>query len=154
MFRFYLPENNPSDLTGVVGGDISPITYTGYVGELLVDIPSAPSGNLTGEYQYRKLFVKNEYSTSSTNTRLWLDSVEHSGQISVSVAINNDSILNSRTEPSSVTWSSPYNWVEGINLGTLASNSYTGIWIRQYLSGITESDPYATFRLGVGGLIV
>ena len=153
MYKFYLPEYNSAYLTGQIGGDITATLYTGYIGELLATITNAPTGNVSGIYQYRKLFIKNEYSSTTTSTRVWIDSVEHSGQVSIALASGIDYISNSDEAPTISGWSTATNWSDGIEIGTMPSNSYTGIWIREYLSGISQSDPYATFRIGVGGLI-
>ena len=58
-------------------------------------------------------------------------------------------------EPTGVnTWVSPADYNAGLVLGTLSGNGGTsGLWIRQTLSGINVGDPYASFRVYVGGLI-
>lgn len=155
MFKIYHSEYNPQNLTGQVGGSISNYELSGYVGELFETVSAPPSGLAEVVYQYRKVFIKNTYNRSSTNTRVWIGSVEHEEQI----AICNSSGLADYTstatgQPVGVTgWNAPYTYADGINLGTIPVNSYTGLWIRQALSGIDTPDSYATFRLYVGGIV-
>lgn len=155
MYKLYKPEYNPNALTGTVGGNIGSQILSGYVGELFYHVSSPPSGVNDTVYQYRKVFIKNNYSKSSTFTRVWIDSIEHEEQISIATSSSLSDTASSPTgTPAGVSnWVSPSSFAEGLNLGTIPSNTYTGIWIRQSLSGISNPDPYATFRLYVGGVI-
>jgi hypothetical protein len=155
MFKFYLPQFNPDNLTGQVGGVTSAVPVSGYLGELFVHVSAPPSGTQVGATQYRKVFLKNEFTAQSTITRIWLDAVEHLGQISVALEDSvGDTSTDPVTEPTNVTgWVSPTNYSEGLEIGTLAANNSTGLWIRQTLSGISIADPYATVRLYGGGLV-
>lgn len=151
-FLAYLPEYNPSNLTGTVGGSISATQFSGYVNELFYHVSTPPSGAESGFFQYRKLYLKNVSSSNFLDCRVWLDSVEHPEQIKIQLASGLDTSSTPITAPNITgTWESPSNYSEGISLGNLTINNYTGIWIRQYLSGISEEDPYATFRLSCGG---
>lgn len=154
-FQVYKPEYNPMNLTGQVGGDIGAEVFSGYIGELFYHVTTPPSGVSTTEYQYRKVHIKNTYTSTSEYTRVWLDAVEHPDQIAICPASGLDDSTSTPTgEPLGVTgWRSPSNYSEGISLGTMTTNSYTGVWVRQALSGITSPDPYATFRLYVGGVV-
>lgn len=155
MFTFYLSEYNPTGLSNVVGGGISSTPISGYIGEVFSFVEAVPSGTETASYQYRKVYVKNEYTSQSTLTKIWLDAVEHPEQISIAKeATVGDTTASPTTEPTNVTgWVSPENYIEGLHIGSLSVNAQTGVWIRQTLSGVTRSDPYATFRLNVGGLV-
>ena len=155
MYNFYLSNSNPTGLTGTVGGTITTTPLSGYLGEVFAFVSAAPSGSQTGSFQYRKIFVKNEYASSSTQTKTWLDAVEHTGQIHIAKETTvGDTSTDPTVQPAGVTgWVSPQTYIEGLNIGTLAANSSTGIWVRQTLSGISRPDPYATFRLNVGGLV-
>lgn len=155
MFLIYKAQYNPSNLTGQVGGDISTYQLSGYIGELFYHITAPASGVDDVTYQYRKVFFKNSYNRTSTNTRVWVDAAEHLDQLSICASYSmTDTTTTPTGQPSGVTgWVTPLNYSQGIDLGTLATNAYTGIWIRQALSGITSPDPYATFRLYVGGLV-
>lgn len=151
-FTAYLPEYNPSNLTGTVGGTISSTQFSGYVNELFYHVSTPPSGAESGFFQYRKLYIKNVSAFNYIGCRVWVDSVEHPEQIKIQLASGLDTTTNPITAPTlSGTWESPSNYAEGISLGTLNINNSTGIWIRQELSGISEEDPYATFRLSCGG---
>lgn len=155
MFKIYKSQFNPSTLSGQVGGNIGSATLSGYVGELFATVTAPPSGVASGAFQYRKVFVKNEYSTSTTSTKAWIDSIEHPEQISLALSTSlSDSSSNPAIAPAGVTgWVAADSFSSGLLLGTLAPNAYTGFWIRQVLSGINTPDPYATFRLYVGGVV-
>jgi hypothetical protein len=155
MYKLYKPEYNPNSLTGTVGGNIGSQLLSGYLGELFYHISTPPSGVNETTYQYRKVFIRNTYSRSSTYTRVWIDAVEHEDQISVAKSSALSDTSSSPTgSPAGVSgWVSPSSFAEGLSLGTIPPNTYTGIWIRQALSGVSTPDPYATFRLYVGGVI-
>lgn len=155
MFKVYKPEYNPANLTGIVGGGISSYPVSGYLNELFYHIDAPASGIDTSTVQYRKVFVKNTYSSTSTYTRVWIEAIEHEDQIYIANCTGLvDSTLSPSTPPSGVSgWTAPSNYTEGLNLGTLNPNGYTGFWLQQYLSGISDPDPYATFRLRIGGII-
>lgn len=155
MFKFFKSLHNPSNLTGSVGGEISTVELSGYLGELFAYVASPPEETTGAYYQYRKIFVKNEHEFSSTNTRLWLDAEQHPGQISISIQTGGSATMaNATTEPSGISsWTNPTNYSEGIEIGTISPNAHTGIWLRQTLSNITEPDPYASLRLYIGGIV-
>lgn len=155
MFQIYESQYNPQNLTGQVGGDIGSDILSGYLGELFYHIETPPSGIDTVTYQYRKVFIRNGYSLKSTYTRVWIDSLEHTDQISLANSSTLTDTSSSATgAPLMVSgWTLPTNYAEGLALGTLNPNAYTGFWIRQGLSGVTSPDPYATFRLYVGGVV-
>lgn len=155
MFVFYKSEYNPNNLTGEVGGGITSSALSGYLGELFYYISSPASSIDDVTHQYRKIFVRNEYTKTSYYTRVWIDAIEHSDQISIAIASGLDDTSSTPTgEPVGVTgWSSPTNFANGVSIGTITPNSYTGFWVRETLSGISSPDPYATFRLYVGGII-
>lgn len=153
MFIIYHSEYNPDDLTGVVGGELTSTPLSGYIDELFRTVEAPPSGLEEAAYQYRKVFVKNEHDSNSTNVRAWIDALEHSGQIAMAVGTNTDTSYVDE-EPTVSDWYTPTNYSDGISLGDLSIGSYTGIWIRQTLSGISVADPYATFRIYVGGLVL
>lgn len=154
MYTFYHPQSSPQNLTGQVGGAISSVIFSGYLNELFFHVAAPPSG-IDPVYQYRKLFIKNEFLASSTETRIWIDAIDHSDQISIGFTSgsNNLTITNPSTEPTGVTWSEPTTYADGILIGTLTVSSSTGLWLRQTLSNIVEEDPFATFRLYVGGIV-
>lgn len=155
MFNFYLPQYNPANLTGVCGGAISSIPLSGYLGELFEHVEAPPSG-ASAYYQYRKVYLKNENSTSSTETRVWLDAVQHPEQIGIALeTTSNQTIATPETAPTGVSvWYAPTNYAEGLDLGTITASSASGLWIREKLANIQQSDPYATFRLYIGGIIL
>lgn len=155
MFVFYKSSLNPTNTTGEVGGNITSTALSGYLGELFPRVDAPPS-EATGSYnQYRKIFVKNEYSTASDYTRIWLDAEQHRGQISLAFQSGESySVANGTTEPTGITaWTNGRNYSEGLEVGTLAANSSTGVWIRQTLSSITEEDPFASVRIYIGGIL-
>jgi len=154
-FEIYKPEYNPSNLTGQVGGNIGSEMLSGYVNELFQHVTSPPSGLDDTAHQYRKIFIKNGYTSTSTNTRVWVDAIEHVDQISLASSTGLTDTSDSSTGiPAGISgWTSPSNYAEGLSIGTLTANAYTGVWVRQALSGISTPDPYATFRIYVGGIV-
>lgn len=155
MFKFYHAQYNPSTLSGTVGGQISSNLLSGYIGELFAHVEAPPYETSVSSYQYRKVFIKNEFDSTSTHTRVWIDSLEHEGQISLALdPTTGSSAPSPLSEPSVVSgWQSPENFSNGLDLGTLPKNTYKSIWIKQSLSGIYTPDPYATFRIYVGGIV-
>lgn len=155
MFKVYKPENNPANLTGQVGGNISPYLVSGYLNEIFYHIDAPASGAPVTTVQYRKVFVKNTYSSTSTYTRVWIEAIEHEDQIYIANCTGLvDATTSPVTPPSGVSgWVAPSNYTEGLDLGTLNPNGHTGFWLQQYLSGISNPDPYATFRLRIGGIV-
>lgn len=155
MFEIYKSQYNPVDFTGQVGGNIGSEVLSGYVNELFQHVTSPPSGVNETAYQYRKIFIKNTYITASTHTRVWIDAIEHPEQITMDNSSGlADTTYASTGEPVGVTgWNTTTNYDDALSIGTLNPNAYTGVWLRQSLSGIDIPDPYATFRIYVGGVI-
>lgn len=155
MFDIYKSEYNPSDFTGQVGGGIGTEVLSGYLNELFQHVTAPPSGLDDVAFQYRKIFIKNTHPTTSTNTRVWIDAIEHSEQITIDNASGlADTTYASTGEPIGVTgWKETSNYADALSIGTLSANASTGVWLRQTLSGIDNPDPYATFRIYVGGLV-
>ena len=154
MFIFYKSEFNPTNLTGQVGGDITSVELSGYLGELFVHREAPPYESTGVYYQYRKIFVKNDYDVSLTDVKMWFDAEEHPGQISMAAQTGASySIANGTIEPTGITvWSSPNNYSEGIDLGDLSAGAHTGVWLRQALTNISEDEPYASLRINIGGI--
>lgn len=154
MYTFYKPSNNPAGLSGSVGGSISSTQLNGQLGELFAHVEGPPEG-VSGVYQYRKVFVKNEYASISTYTKAWFDQADHIDQISMALELSGSETVSSPlVSPTGIgVWSTPTNYVDGLSLDTLSISQSTGLWIRQYLTGISEEDPFATCRLYVGGII-
>lgn len=146
---------NPTGLVGTVGGaaDTGSLVV-GTVRELFSHVYSAPSGVGDPHYQYRKVHVQNLSNESYENVRIWLDAVEHEDQISVGFEKSwNSTVSSPTTEPSEVDWSSAGSYVSGQEAsGVFSPGAVTGVWIRQKLENIQESDPYSSFRIVVGGL--
>ena len=152
MFEFFHPQNNPGDLTGLVGGNITTQRLTGYLGEVFTHVESPPTGiDMTGT-QYRLVYVRNTSTTPLVDCRVWLEDLEHPEQISLTTGASTLT-ANATTEPATIgTWESPTSYQQGFSIGNLGAGASQGIWLRQQLSSITEPDPYATFRLVVGGV--
>lgn len=153
-WAFYHTTNNPTGLSGTVGGAISTTGVAGNLNELFAYVDSPPSGVDTEAVQYRKIHVKNEGTVTLTGVYVWIDAIEHTGQIYIGVEDSAEQSISEPTgsAPTSVSFSQPLSYTEGISLGTFAADAHTGIWLRQTLSGISEPDPYATFRVSIGGI--
>lgn len=149
--KLYHSEYNPSGLSGTVGGDISSNEYSGFWSEVISYTTAPPTGT-TGLTQYRKIYLKNETSANRTQIRVWLDAVEHPSQIKIALASGTDSLSDPTGNLSGYTWTAPANYINGLDIGSLGTGEYTGIWIQQTLSGISSGDNYAAFRLYIGAL--
>jgi len=154
-FQIYKSQYNSNSLTGQVGGSIGSSVLSGFLSELFYHVEAPPSGTTNAVYQYRKVFIKNTYPATSETTKVWLESVEHPEQIHISLSASlNDTSSTATGQPAGVTgWVNPDTYATGLSIGNLASNAYTGIWIREGLSGISTADPFASFRLVVGGIV-
>lgn len=155
-YKFFHSVDNPTGLTGSVGGAIDVTNpFSGYLDELFVHVAAPPSGINTGAFQYRQLYVRNDQAKTSTSTRIWLDSVEHSGQIHIGLASGTAQSSASPTgEPAGVPiWYHPIDYSTGLEIGSMATGAASGVWLRQSLSGIVINDPYATFRFHIGGIV-
>ena len=149
--------HNPTGLASAVGGDITGALLQGNLNELFAYISAPPSGSSAGIEQYRKIHVKNISSFTLTGVRLWLDAVEHSGQIDIGIEeLNATQTISDATgaAPTSVLFGRPIDFNSGTGIGTSSfpPNHSTGVWIRQTLTGVDEPDPYASLRLTVGGI--
>ena len=155
MYNFYKAEYNPNNLTGQVGGSSTTINLSGYLGELFPRVDAPPTESDRVYTQYRKIFIKNEYDSTSNNTRLWLDAEQHRGQIAIAVQTGvSYSITSGSVEPTGISsWANPQNYANGLEIGTLTANSITGVWVRQTLTSITEPDPFVSLRLHIGGIL-
>lgn len=155
MYKLYKSQYNPDNLTGQVGGTIGSAALSGYLGELFYIVSAPPSGLNQSAFQYRKVFIRNEFTKESTSTKVWLQDAEHPEQISIASSSSiSDSSPTPTGQPAGVTgWTNPTSFASGLVIGTLAPNAFTGFWIRQTLSGVTQPDPYATFNLYVGGIV-
>lgn len=151
MYKLYIPEHNPNNVTGQVGGAISETLVSGYVDEVFPHVAAPPSGQTDPFIQYRKVFIKNEYESDSSNTRIWVEGAEHLDQIEVGLGTSSDVIVNGTTAPSVSLWRSPTSYSNGLEIGALSKNSSVGVWLKQSLSGVINPDPYVSFRLYVGG---
>lgn len=151
-WEFYHTTNNPTGLTETVGGTISTNFLAGNLNELFTYVNAPPSGTDLSTIQYRKLHIKNPSSATLTGVRLWVDAVDHDDQIAIGVEVTGgQDTVNANTLPTSVSFSQPITYNTGLSLGTFVPNFHTGVWVRQTLSGIHEPDPYATFRINIGG---
>ena len=157
VFGLFHTSNNPTGLAGTVGGAITTTGYVGSLGELFVHVDAPPSGTVNPVFQYRKVHLKNISSSVVTGIYVWLDGVEHTGQIHLGIERATNQTISAPTgsaqAPAGVSFSNPFNYSGGTFLGTLTGQESTGIWLRQTLSGIHSPDPYATFILSCGGII-
>lgn len=152
MFDFFQSQNNPTGLAGTVGGGISTTGVSGYLNEVFADVTALPAQVSEVLYQYRKVFVTNNYNSPLSGVKFWLDAVEHPDQVYIALASGDDTTSSPTTAPSGITFTAPNNYAQGISIGDMELGASTGVWIRQGLSGIVDPDPYATFRIYFGGL--
>lgn len=152
MLKFFISEYNPRHLTGQIGGGIA-TELSGYLGEVFCNVQAPPVESTGTYYQYRKIFLKNEYNFTLSNVKIWLDAEQYPGQISLAGQTGTSySISNATVEPTGISpWAHAVNYADGLEIGTFSSNYYTGIWLRQSLTNIQEPDPFVSLRLYAGG---
>jgi hypothetical protein len=154
-FRFFLSEFNATGLTGQVGGDLGAIELSGYLGELFTFAEAYPSETSIGVYQYRKIYLVNNYGRDCEDVRLWIDAEHVTGQIQLSLDVGGATTGSVNIEPTGLvgSWASPKNYSNGLSVGTMSNGDYKGVWLKQTLSGIESSNLYASFRLYAGGIL-
>lgn len=153
-FKFFKCQFNPTGLTGKVGGSIIETELSGYLGELFVHQYAYPSETTGAVVQYRKLFIKNQYDMTSTDTRIWLDAQHTSGQIHIAVQTGSLGTGSVQLPPNNLSgWFASSSYSGGVKIGTLHPTESTGIWLRQTLSNIEATNPYTSLRLYVGGIV-
>ena len=151
-WEFFHTTNNPTGLTDTIGGAISTSALAGNLNELFTYVDAPPSGTDLSAIQYRKFHIKNASTTTLTGVKVWVDAIEHSDQIAIGIESGNaESIANASTAPTSVEFFQPQAYTTGLLLDGLVTSYHTGVWIRQILSGNHEPDPYASFRVNIGG---
>ena len=151
-WKFYLPENHPTGLSGVVGGGIS-------TDEALND-PSAifahlPTSEVSEVSQYRKLFAKQTAVGTFENLVLELANVEYPDQISFAVTGMSGDITGQSSDPQVL----PAGYTTGMFTGDadnsivgLASSTlgdYIGVWIKQTIPADSTNDDLASFVMRV-----
>ena len=154
-FRFFTSEYNPTGLSGLVGGGISSLELSGYLGELFSFAEAYPIDVNIPVYQYRKLFVVNNYGQECSDVRVWIDSEHVTGQIELCLEYTVGTTGGISSEPVGLagSWSAPKNYAQGLAVGSLLNGESKGVWLRQTLVGISSSNPYASLRLYAGGVL-
>lgn len=150
-FKFYLPQYNPTGLSGTVGGEISTNELKPYVNLLFAPMPSYDSVQTN---QYRKVWIRQVESGVFNNLYVELANVEYTGQ--VFFVATGESTNETSTSPLS-----PPNSFSGLGIFSgdhdtflyLASEStqYSNfpIWLKQTIPSGAGSDNLASFSLKV-----
>ena len=153
-YKFFKPLYNPPDLSGLVGGSITSQELSGYIGELFYHRTANPVESTGVLHQYRKVFVKNTYSSDSVDTKVWFDAQHMSGQMYLATEVSTAGTGTVYAGATGLTsWSIPASYSGGVALGDMAANGTAAIWLRQTLSGIESSNPYVSLRMYVGGVV-
>jgi hypothetical protein len=117
---------NPS---ASLGGAISQYEVIGSLHSLFdwVTGPEAAAGSIN----YRCIYVRNINTTTALeNTELWLVDSVGGASISVGVEASPPLVANESTAPSGVIFSSPTQ-ESPLQIGTIAPEGYTGIWLKR-----------------------
>lgn len=127
-----------TSVTGSFGGNATqnPI-IANQTNKLFDDIARAES--VAGDVEYRCFYIKNAHASESmTGMKLWISS-DASGADSLALALDlagvggtANTVANENTAPSPApTFSSPTDETTALDLGTLTTGQYYGIWIRR-----------------------
>lgn len=151
-FKFYKPLYNPTGMSGTVGGEITTEELLPRKNALF-----APrnTSELSVSEQYRKLFIKQVYSTTMTGLTVELVNTEHSDQITFGIATGdiNEYITSPLTSPTGV----------AITGSTSSSVMYTGsgiagtvipVWLKQTIGVNSGDDDFVSFQLRILGTII
>lgn len=154
-FRFFLSEYNPTGLTGLVGGALGAIELSGYLGELFAYTEAYPPETNLAVYQYRKLYLVNNYGQDCSDVRVWLDAEHVTGQIQLSLDVGGPTTGAVNIAPTGLvgSWTAPKNYSLGLQVGTMSNGEAKAIWLKQTLTGIETSNPYTSLRLYAGGIL-
>ena len=149
MIVFYGPENHSSGLNEIEGGALSLTSpLSGDLGELFGHVEPITG---VGLFQYRKLFIRNESYNRLTGVKVWFDSEEYSGRLTLGPEfVEDQTIGDTLSTPTGVLFSGYTNYTSGFSISDLLPYSATGFWLRQSYSGLSGQDSYATARIYVG----
>ena len=148
MIKFYASEYHNTGLDQTEGGRIDTANpLSGDMGELL-----SFYSPITGvEAQYRKIHIRNEGYVKLTGIKVWLGSVDHTGQLALGTDYAPNQYIGAAVyAPTGVGFTGYSSYTSGMSLNDLLPFTSTGFWIREYFSGISGQDLYATARLGIG----
>ena len=156
-FRFYLPLNSPTGLSGVVGGAISTNRLENALGALFADMPVSASEDL---HQYRKIFAQQDRDGTFTNVSIELANVEHDDQVffdvypidPVDAVLQDDTAVDAITPPTGLSgagyFTGDYETAIAIPGNTTIGDS-VAIWLKQVVPQSTADDPLASFTLRI-----
>lgn len=151
-WKFYLPENHPTGLSGTVGGGISTVEAINDPRAIFAHLPTSDVSEVT---QYRKLFAKQIATGSFENMIIELANVEYPDQISFAITGMSGDLTGVSTDPQLIP--------DGYTTGMFSGNSdfaitglnssefgdYVGIWIRQAIPADSDNDDLASFIMRV-----
>lgn len=151
-WKFYLPENHPIGLSGVVGGGISTDEALNDPSAIFAHLPTNDSSEVS---QYRKLFAKQVTAGAFENLTVELANVEYPSQISFAVTGMSGDITGQSSDPQVL----PDGYTTGMFSGNadlpltglLASalGDQIGIWIRQAIPAAAVNDDLASFVMRI-----
>jgi hypothetical protein len=151
-FKFYLPVNNPTGLSGIVGGSISTNELKPYVNLLFAPMPSFEDVSIS---QYRKVYIRQIESGVFNNLYVELANVEYPTQVSFVATgelISGETSISPLSPPNSFSGNGVFsgNYNTYLYLASeSAQHSSFPIWIKQTIPSGAGSDNLASFSLKV-----
>jgi hypothetical protein len=115
-----------------------------------------------GDVEYRCLYLYNRWSSTIYSARVWV-AAQPSGADELDLGLDPagvgdgtstgvaQTVADEDTEPSSVSWSRPVDYTNGLVLGDLAPGECRAVWLRRtVVAGTTTVDSTDLFRIGFG----
>lgn len=142
-----------ADPTLSIGGVMSSVEVTGST--LFDTVGSAEA--LTGDTEYRKIFITNNGTTIALSTKVFIQANTPSADTTIAIAldgggVNNDgdTAADEGTAPSGESFTSPTDYAGGLSLGDLAEDDRYAVWIRRTVSAAAAGSAGDTFTIRVG----
>lgn len=146
-FKFYLPEYNPTGMSGVVGGGITNQELLPRKNALFAP---RETSDLSVNEQYRKLFIKQIYSANLTGLTVELVNTEHSDQIYFGIATgsSDESISSPLVAPTGVAITGSVSYPI-VFTGSGVVGTAIPIWLKQTIAANSGDDDFVAFQLRI-----
>lgn len=151
-WNFYLPQYQPTGLTGLVGGSIAAEELTTAVDALF---PAVLANSGEDHIQYRKVFIKNDSSDSFQNVYVEVENIEYTGQIKFAILHEGGDPTGTAPDPMTlpdIIATGQFTGFYGApitGLGTGNPGDTIGVWLQQFIPANSDNEVLASFVLQV-----